>query len=333
MRWLMSMIESVGHRVRARQLLVAALLASTSVHGLDLAAANQHLEAGRFDRLEALVADEAEDDADAAYFLGRVRYQQREWDDAADLFEEAVEMGRDDVETNLWLAEAKSAYAQNANMFSAMGAARAAKRAYQRAVEIGPEDARARLSLIGFLAGAPAIAGGDLDLAREHAEVLRGLDPWMAVRADADILRAEDEDADLVPLYAGAASSMPDAAEPQFILGLMYMQAERYDDAERQFLRTAELEPDHDGVRYQFGKFAAVTGTELERGIEQLTIYLAQPIDPGDPGPEWVNYRMGMIYEHLGDTAAAMMSYRAALEIDDDHELADEALRRLERDR
>ena len=270
-----------------------------------------------------------DDDADAAYYLGRVRFQQGEWEDAADLMEEAVDMGRDDVTTNLWLGRTKSRYAQDASMFSAMGAARAAKRAYQRAVELGPEDAEARRGLIGFLVGAPAIAGGDLDEARTHLEVLRGLDTWMAVDAEASILRADDPEAEVVPLYAHFVRDNPRHVEAHFVLGLLYMQDESFREADRQFRRTAELEPEHAGVRYQFGKYAAVTGEELARGLEQLTLYLEGPLDPGDPSAAWANYRLGMVHEHLGDTPSAAAAYRAALALDEDHEAAEEALERL----
>lgn len=329
----MRMFGMSAWRIARSRFLVAMVLAATStaVRGaeFDLQAAEAHLEAGELAEVEAIVAAYADDDADAAYYLGRVRFGQGEWEEAADLMEEAVDLGRDDVPTNLWLGRTKSRYAQDASMFSAMGAARAAKRAYQRAVELGPEDAEARRGLIGFLVGAPAIAGGDLDEAREQLEVLRGMDEWLAVDAEASILRAEDAEADVTPLYESFIAANPDHAESSFVLGLIYMQAERYADADARFVRTAELEPEHAGVRYQFGKFAAVTGEQLERGLEQLTLYLEGPLDPSDPSAAWANYRLGMIQEHLGDVAAASAAYRAALDLDEDHEAAEEALDRL----
>jgi tetratricopeptide (TPR) repeat protein len=325
------MIALVGQHLRLRHLVVAGLLASTSVNAADLAAARADLEAGRFDQVEAAVEDLADDDADAAFLLGRVRYQQREWEDAGDLFEEAVGMGRDDSETQVWLGRARVNEAQEASIFRRMGIASDAKDAFERAVELDPENVDALASLIDYLVGAPGIAGGDKDRARELIATLESMDPWEAVDARAGLLRSEDEDADLIPLYEEAVASMPEHVEARFTLGLMYVQAERYDEADAAFIATQALQPDHRGVMYQFGKYAAVTGQALERGAEQLTRFLATPEDPDEPSHAWARYRLGMIYEHQAETEMAMASYRTARELDPEHDDARSALRRLER--
>jgi tetratricopeptide (TPR) repeat protein len=333
MKRLIRMIALVGQHLRLRHMVVAGLLASTSISAADLAAARADLEAGRFDQVEQAVAGIAEDDAEAAYLLGRVRYQQREWDDAGDLFEEAVDMGRDTAETQVWLGRARVNQAQEASIFRRLSIASDAKDAFERAVELDSTDADALGSLIDYLVGAPSIAGGDRDRARELIGTLEALDPWQAVDARASLLREEDEDADVIPLYQDAVASMPDRVEAQFTLGLLYMQAERYPEANESFVTTSALEPSHRGVMYQFGKYAAVTGEELDRGVAELERFLATPEDPDDPSYAWARYRLGMIHEHRGNSDMALAAYRTARELDDDHDQAQAAIRRMERGR
>jgi len=320
-------------RFRARHLLLAALLASQSAHGVDLDAVRGDLEAGRIDQAVAVLEPIADDDPEAAFMLGRVRMLQREWEGAGDLFEGAVDLGRDTAETNLWLGRARVNQAQEASIFSKMSIARTSLRAFRRAVELDPAYAEARRSLIDYLVGAPGIAGGDVDEAREHAAILEQQDPWLGVQARASILRAEDEDADIIPMYEAAAVEMPDRFEAQFTLALLYMAAERYDDVESALIRSDTLQPGAPSVMYQYGKLAAVAGLGTERGVAALQAYMQIPHAPDDPPNAWAEYRLGSIFHREGDAAAARAAFERALVLDPDHEQASAALRQLARGR
>src|SRR5580704_14667409 len=56
-----------------------------------------------------------------------------------------------------------------------------------------------------------------------------------------------------------ASQNMPRDAEPVYQLGLAYRAAGAAKDALEQFQRAAELNPNHEGARYQIAIFQAVT--------------------------------------------------------------------------
>ena len=47
----------------------------------------------------------------------------------------------------------------------------------------------------------------------------------------------------------------------------------------------------------------------------------------GEPSLAWAHYRLGLIYSHREDHAAARREYQAALELDPKHEQAKQALK------
>ena len=64
--------------------------------------------------------------------------------------------------------------------------------------------------------------------------------------------------------------------------------------------------------------------------MEVFKTYLALPVNPGEPQHHHAYWRLGMVYEHLGEKALAVESYRAALALDPKNEEAKKALRKLE---
>ena len=61
-----------------------------------------------------------------------------------------------------------------------------------------------------------------------------------------------------------------------------------------------------------------------------LTLYLDHHVDPSDTVfPPSAHWRLGMLYEHKGDTEQARGSYEKALQLNPDHEEARKALKKL----
>ena len=81
---------------------------------------------------------------------------------------------------------------------------------------------------------------------------------------------------------------------------------------------------------YAIGRFCALTGTELELGLETLTTYLRQL--PARWKFARVNglYRLGRIYARQGEPDLARGAYRNVLKLDKDHKGARKALENLE---
>ncbi len=113
-------------------------------------------------------------------------------------------------------------------------------------------------------------------------------------------------------------------------IGYFYREIENYEKAEEIFLKCLEIWPDNTDPVYQLGKNNLLSGKNLEKGLSYFREYLKHK-PPADQ-PEWADahWRMGMIYEKLGDTRQAASEYKKALELNPDHENAKEALTKVD---
>lgn len=81
---------------------------------------------------------------------------------------------------------------------------------------------------------------------------------------------------------------------------------------------------------YAIGRFSALTGTELDLGLESLTTYLRQ--QPARWKIARINglYRLGGIYARRGETDPARDAYRQVLKLNEKHKGARKELEKLE---
>ena len=130
----------------------------------------------------------------------RVAVQKGDLDTAVSLGEKAAADSPNDALVQLWLGRAYGSKAQAANLFSQMSLAKKCRTAFERAVALDPTNADAHLDLLDYHLQAPAIAGGDKDVARKQADEILRLDPvrghlaWGSVWEEAkDRAKAEAE--------------------------------------------------------------------------------------------------------------------------------------------
>ncbi len=97
--------------------------------------------------------------------------------------------------------------------------------------------------------------------------------------------------------------------------------------------RVVEQEPDNLEAHYQLGKIGALTGQQLDLAEAALQKYLEHEPPTGAPTKEGAHWRLGMIYEHRGQTDRAIAAYRAALQVNPGFRPAKQALERLEEGR
>lgn len=112
-------------------------------------------------------------------------------------------------------------------------------------------------------------------------------------------------------------------------IGYFYQEIENFEKAEELFLECLESWPDNTRPIYQLGKNSVLSGKNLEKGLSYFREYLKHK-PPADQ-PDWsdAHWRMGLIYETLGDTKQAASEYKKALELNPDHANAKEALKKL----
>lgn len=133
-----------------------------------------------------------------------------------------------------------------------------------------------------------------------------------------------------IELVKKVAETKPEDIDTYLEIGYFYQDIENYKDAEEIFLKCLETWPDNKGPIYQLGRNALFSGKDLEKGLNYFRDYLKNKPAPDQPRWADAHWRMGLIYEKLGDMKQAASEYKKALELTPDHQNANEALKKLE---
>jgi tetratricopeptide (TPR) repeat protein len=173
--------------------------------------------------------------------------------------------------------------------------ARKCRAAYEKAVELEPTNLNFRRSLLNFYRQAPGIVGGGMDKAYAQAEEMRKLD----------------------------------AAAGRFEMAGLYVADKKYTEAFSLYDAALKDTPEDYSLLFQVGRLAAITGQQVDRGMELLKKCLTMTAPPNTPSHAAVHWRLGNLWEKKGDKAAARTAYEASLKIDPKFAQAIDSLKAL----
>ena len=108
-------------------------------------------------------------DPAGAYYLGRLAFESKQYDQAATSFEQAVQLDSDNAEYHRWLGRTYGRQAERQGG-RAFFLARKVKTHLEKAIELNPDSIEARFDLMEYYLLAPPLLGGGLDKARVQAE-------------------------------------------------------------------------------------------------------------------------------------------------------------------
>lgn len=261
---------------------------------------------------------------------GRAALTRNDSDAAVDLLEKAVAQSPNNAEAHYFLGAAYGDKAQKANMFSAASLAGKTKAEFEKAVALNPNYLDARFALLQFYAIAPGIVGGSFDKAAEQASEIKKRDPVWGHRASAFIYNAQKKPELAKKEYQDAVREQPNSAKAHTYFAQYLAGTEKNYPAAFEELETAlKLDPAFMPARYQFGRTAGLSATNLPRGEEMLKGYLGYTPKEEEPSIAGAHYWLGMIYEKQGRKADAKRSYETALKLNPALKPASEALKRV----
>lgn len=112
-----------------------------------------------------LVEKSSSDYAAAQYYLGRIAYDKKQFEDAVDYFQYAAEANPKGDYFN-WLGDAYAAVGSDASFFTQMSVGPKALKAWEKAANLDSRNINARASLVGAYMQAPGFMGGGEDKAK-----------------------------------------------------------------------------------------------------------------------------------------------------------------------
>ncbi len=281
----------------------------------DTTQANALLQQGRVDEAttslrELLAAHPG--DGQAHQLLCRIYYAQDMADNAIHQCLLAASSDPASSDNQMWLGRAYGFKASHANPLSALSLAIKVRVAFERAVQLDPDNIHALNDLGEFYVDAPALIGGGLDKAQALAARMQPHFPSQAHRLLALIAEKKKEDAIAEAEFSNAVAAGK-TPEAYIDLGHFY---ERHHQPDKMVnaLQSGIATDRHKGPSLVD---AASILTDAHRSPELaetlLRAYLSSSAKTDDAPAFKVHVQLGDLLAHEGDPAAAHREYAAAL--------------------
>lgn len=259
----------------------------------------------------AIASNEAIDSNEVTDLIAR-----GQMDQAYEVAQAWAERAPNDADAAYWAGATAGRMAMQASMFGAMGYAKESRKGFERALELDPKHEDAAFSLMQFHMMAPGIVGGDKDEAQAIGDKLIAASPVLAHRVRSQRLgRAKDSEGALREQLAALKLS---PANPDLVGFMISYYLDKKDNAQAKALLEAALAaaPESTTVRYQLGKFAAISGENLEQGLAALDGLIALKQYPEGFSLSGAHWRRGQILKALGRNSEAVAALEASLKID-----------------
>jgi Flp pilus assembly protein TadD len=230
----------------ALAVLLLSCSAAQAQTGSALDEARAALKAGDAAKAAALLAPLTGADArDAAAFhlLSQVRLAQRQTAEAVASAEKATAL---DATKPAYFSQLGVALSQRMGEVGFMQKAALSgklRKAFAKAVELDPNEVNSLIGLARFYAGAPEIAGGSIEKAREFAQRVQKLDAFLGAVELGNVADRDENCAEALGHYEAAAQLKPAHAGAQMLCGRMLAKLGRKDEARARFEAALKLNP------------------------------------------------------------------------------------------
>ncbi len=272
------------------------------------------------------VKEDNKEYAEAQFYLGRIAFDEENYDDAEEFFDEAIKTNDKVAEYHNWYGNTLGSIASNANMLKQGVLAPQMKSAWEKAVALNPIMIEPRQSLIQYYLQAPGFMGGSVDKAIQMAKEIIKLNPAVGHRELGNIYFREKKIIEAEQQFVAMAKADPTRTNG---LANFYMGQKQYGKAMELLEEWLKINPDNMMTIYQIGRASALSGTNLTRGEECLRNYLTYAPKREEPSHAGANMRLGQIMEKHGKKEEAKKLYELAFKADNTLKEAKEGLERV----
>jgi len=264
--------------------------------------------------------------ADAQFWLGRISYDEKKYEEAESFFEEAIETNDRRSEYHNWYGNTLGAIASDANMLKQGMLAPKMKSAWERAVALKSDYIEPRQSLIQYYLAAPSMMGGSVDKAKEMANEIMKLKPAQGHLQLGNIYLKEKNNTAAEKEFIAMAKLDPSY---QSMLANYYLNQKQFSKAFDLLEESLNRNPDDMLSTYQLGKSSAISGQRLDGGEACLKKYLSYQPKQNEPSHAGAQMRLAQIMEKKSNRTEAKRLYTLALKADPSLKEAKEGLERV----
>lgn len=242
---------------------------------------------------------------------------------AVEHLEKAVELHGTNGEYHFRLAEAYAKDFSYANILRKPFIAAKMKTQLELAVRFSPGSIEFREGLIQYYLLAPAVFGGGFSKAREQAEVLRSIDPYVGLLALANINAEQGDHEKANAYYLRAIQSQSKSWQAYQRYGTYCLSIHEFDRAIQLFKKYVELSPDT-AASYEHLAGAYVRKRMYDQAIEAYLKAVEK-----NPAQTQLVFRVAQLYEFKGSTREAATYYAQYLSLSPAGPLAGDAKTKL----
>ncbi len=249
----------------------------------------------------------------ALFATGCLDVMASRWDSAAAHFDATVKGNPKSSAGYLWVGNITGQLARLGGAETKLRLAPLIRDAYTKAIALDAANIDAREGLMQYLLETPTPVGGDKVKAAEQADAIAKLNPFRGLSAQLAVASSTNDRPALERLLTQATVQFPDS-----LVGWANLSALQADDkrAAAAFATITRWQATHRNpmfALFSIGRTAAVTGEQLERGVQALQQYLRGQRAPNDPPLANAHYRLAQIYERQNKKPEAKAEYTTAV--------------------
>jgi Flp pilus assembly protein TadD len=222
-------------------------------------------------------------DGTAYELIGRNYYMQRDYKQAIDALEKALQSEPRNSSYALWLGRAYGRRAENSSPFTAPGYASKTRQYFEKAVELDPRNLDALNDLFEYYMEAPGFLGGGLDKAAATAARIAQIDAADGNTDQAHLAEKKKDYRDAERHFRGAVESAPYQASRLMDLARFLMRRGRDREAEQTFEKAEQIAPNSPKLLYERAEAYIRNGRNLDQARELLRRYMSSNLTADDP--------------------------------------------------
>ncbi len=213
-------------------------------------------EARDYERAATLLVaatGEGSTDAEAFHLLSQVRLAEKNASEAVKWSEKATKIDASRAEYFSQLGAALGTRMNEVGFMQQAMLAGKLKKAFERAVELNPNDVGGLMGLSRYYSRAPEIAGGSKVKAKELARRVRELAPFLGSMELGAIAEQEERYVEALEHYAAAAETNPAHGWAQHVCGRVLVRLGRVEEARERFRAALRNDPALDAAKEALG--------------------------------------------------------------------------------
>ncbi len=183
-------------------------------------------------------------DAQVYYYLGCIAQAKDEYDQAIAYLEKAIKIDNKKAQYYVMLGEALGLKSKNVNMIKAAMTLSKVRSAFQKALELDPDNLSAREGLFMIYLFAPPMAGGDSAKAEQLLKEIQEKNPARGLIAQGMKLMKEQKIPQVESIFAQAAELGKDDTDIQMRVARFFLERKDFRKAIQCIERYIELKPE-----------------------------------------------------------------------------------------